>query len=96
MVPLHDLLETVYCCKFNLDMVIFPSNFQRYCLSANVTSLLTNVIFRISILELHHQIHSLLDQLVSMIEERNFPEAMAIIHRLKRFEDVYKARNHRT
>ena len=30
-----------------------------------------------------------------MIEERNFPEAMAIIHRLKRFEDVYKARNHR-
>ena len=31
-----------------------------------------------------------------MIEERNFPEAMAIIYRLRRFEDVYKARNNGT
>ena len=47
-------------------------------------------------LELPHQIHSLLNQLVSMIEERNFPEAMAIIYRLRRFENVYEARNQRT
>ena len=31
-----------------------------------------------------------------MIEERNFPEAMAIIYRLRQFEDIYEARNHRT
>ena len=48
------------------------------------------------LLELQHQIHSLLNQLVSMIEGRNFPEAMAIIYRLRQFEDVYEARNHRT
>jgi len=34
---------------------------------------------------------SLLNRLVWMIEERKFPEAMAIIYRLRRFEDVYKA-----
>lgn len=83
--------------KFHVKMGIFLSSFRRCRRSFNKLFYPSEKVKPwIRMPELHHQIHSLLNQLVSMIEERNFPEAMAIIHRLRRFEDVYKVRNHRT